>query len=139
MTLGAFSGASIALKGNLGLIYFDAHGDLNTDKTTLTGNIHGIQQPLDKIWVSLDLDAIDSMYAPGVGMPNSGGLLYREIAILAEYIGQHCNVVGVDVVEYSPLRDIEQKTAELGIELITKFFGSNYSWYTNYLKKNKLT
>lgn len=208
--LGVVAGASMALKGDLGLIYFDAHGDLNTDKTTLTGNIHGMHlasllgygakelvnvggrgkkinkdnllhigaddldqaeidfiekenlncfkmidllseglKPLfgliDKlntqvknIWVSLDLDSIDSTYAPGAAMPNQAGLTYREVTAIAQYIGKKCNVVGVDSVEYNPLQDIEGKTAELAIELIAKFFGSNYSWYTNYLKKNKV-
>lgn len=208
--LGAVSGASKALKGNLGIIYFDAHGDMNTDKTTPTGNIHGMQlaslmgygapelaqvygkevkvrkenmlhiggcdfdqaeldlvaqeklqtfsmldllkhnlaplfpmidalaKQVDNIWVSLDLDAIDAVYAPGAGMPNKKGLTYREIAAIADYIGQRCNVVGVDVVEYNPLQDENGKTAELAIELIATFFGKEYSWYTHYLERNKL-
>ncbi len=208
--LGAVAGASTALDHNIGLIYFDAHGDMNTDKTTLTGNIHGMhlasllgfgaselahvhnknikvpkenllhiggsdidQAELDliareglntftlfdlltqslgpllqkidtlaaripNIWVSLDLDAIDRIYAPGAGMPNAKGLTYREIATIAEYIGQNCNVVGIDVVEYNPLHDEDLKTAELGIELIAKFFGKRYSWYEDYLKRNEL-
>lgn len=208
--LGAVSGASVALNGNLGLIYFDAHGDMNTDQTTLTGNIHGMhlaslmgfgapaltkvhgdavkiakenllhiggsdfdQAELDliarenlhtftlfdllsqnlapalkmidelasrvpNIWVSLDLDCIDRLYAPGAGMPNAKGLTYREIALLAKYVGQKCNVVGVDVVEYNPLQDEDHKTAELGIELIATLFGKEYSWYTNYMASNKL-
>lgn len=207
--LGAVSGASVGLKGNLGLIYFDAHGDMNTDKTTATGNIHGMQlaslmgfgapelttirsseikiqkqnllhiggcdfdqaelalvaheklttfstldvltkglgpllamvdtlaSRVDNIWVSLDLDAIDEIYAPGAGMPNKKGLTYREVAAIAEHIGKKCNVVGVDVVEYNPLQDVEGKTAELAIELIATFFGEQYSWYTRYLEKNK--
>jgi len=208
--LGAVAGASAGLKGNLGLIYFDAHGDMNTDKTTPTGNIHGMHlaslmgfgapelahaygeqtkinkenllhiggcdfdqaeldlvarenlqtfsmldllkgnlAPLfpmiddlasrvDNIWISLDLDAIDELYAPGAGMPNKKGLTYREIAAIAEYIGQKCNVVGIDVVEYNPLQDKDGKTAELAIELIATFFGKKYSWYTHYLAKNQL-
>lgn len=207
--LGAVSGASAALAGNIGLIYFDAHGDMNTDKTSLTGNIHGMHlaslmgfgakelsrvhgdsvkvQPknllhiggcdldqaevdlmrreqlqtftildllshglgtlfpmidalnkqVDHIWVSLDLDAIDALYAPGAGMPNQKGMTYREIAAVAQYIGAHCNVVGVDVVEYNPLQDIEQKTVGLATELIATFFGKQYSWYTQYLAQNK--
>lgn len=208
--LGAVSGASSAVDNNLGLIYFDAHGDMNTDETTLTGNIHGMHlaslmgfgaaelahvhgeatkvpkenllhiggsdfddaelalierehldaftlfdlltqtmapllQKIDalatrvpNIWISLDLDAIDRLYAPGAGMPNAKGLTYREIATIAEYIGKTCNVIGVDVVEYNPLQDEEKKTAELGIELVAKFFGKHYSWYENYLKNNEL-
>ncbi len=210
VNLGAVSGASVALKGDLGLIYLDAHGDMNTDDTTKTGNIHGMhlasllgfgnsrltdvyskgtklskknllhiggsdfdQAEIDlikkeniasfslfdllcfglkpliekidllssrvaNIWVSLDLDVVDRVYAPGAGMPNPGGLSYREVAAIADYIGKKCNVVGVDVVEYNPLQDEGKKTAELGIELIAKFFGENYSWYSNYLAANKL-
>lgn len=210
VNLGAVSGASVALEKDLGLIYFDAHADMNTSETTLTGNIHGMHlasllgfgnkelvnilkvgSKIDKqnllhiggkdfdtaeeefikkeelrcftiadilscglrpllgmidnlnsqvknIWVSIDLDAIDSMYAPGAGMPNNGGLTYREIAAITKYIGKECNVVGVDVVEYNPLKDIDLKTAELAIELIAKLFGSDYSWYTHYLKENKI-
>lgn len=210
ISLGAISGASAALKGDLGLIYCDAHGDMNTDKTTPSGNIHGMHlasllgfgdirlrnvhnkltkitkenllhiggNDLDKgelelirkenlrtysifdilsrglaplfelietlntqvnnVWISLDLDVIDSIYAPGAGMPNKAGLSYREITTIAQYIGEHCNVVGLDIVEYNPLQDIEGKTAELGIEIIAKLLGHNYSWYTNYLQKNKI-
>ena len=92
----------------------------------------------DKIWVSMDLDAVDEIYAPGVGMPNKAGFTYREITTIADYIGKNCNVVGVDINEYNPLRDIDGKTAELGIELVAKLFGRSYSWYTNYLIQNKI-
>jgi arginase len=210
LNLGVVSGASVALKGNLGLIYLDAHGDMNTPEITLSGNVHGmhlaalvghsdtklvnvhgegakiavehllhiggndfdapelqfmkdIKVPMftlfdllssnlgkllpmiddlcskvDNVWVSLDLDVIDRVYAPGAGMPNPGGLNYREIAAIADYVGKKCNVVGMDVVEYNPLQDIDKKTAELGIELIAKFFGKTYSWYTGYMEANKL-
>ncbi len=210
LILGVVSGASVALNADLGLIYLDAHGDMNTPETTLTGNIHGMPlaslmgfgdnqlvnilkhgkkiskdnilhiggidfdpgeieliekenilcfrtidmlslglRPLfdhinnlckkvKNIWVSLDLDVIDEIYAPGVGMPNRGGLSYREITNIASFIGKNCNVVGVDIDEYNPLRDIDGKTAELGIELIAKLLGGSYSWYTNYIDKNKL-
>jgi arginase len=210
INLGVVSGAAKALDGDLGLIYLDAHGDMNTPETTLTGNIHGMhlaallgfgpedlttvsgpsptiatnnllhiggcdfdQAELDlvaheklhtfsmrdvlsyglaplfkqidelksrvsNIWISLDLDCIDAVYAPGAGMPNKRGLTYREIVTIAEYIGQECPVVGIDVVEYNPLQDVDHKTAELGIELIAKFLGTDYSWYTNYLQRNDI-
>jgi arginase len=210
ITLGLFSGVSAAVDGDIGMIYFDAHGDMNTSETTFTGNIHGmhlaslmgfgderlvnvhtkgakfkkenlihiggcdfdqaetdlvknealqafgiddllahgmrpllsmideLQQRVKNIYVSIDLDSIDSLYAPGAGMPNRGGLTYREIVAMANYIGKHCNVIALDVVEYNPLQDVDHKTAELGIELIARFFGKNYSWYSNYLEQNKV-
>lgn len=39
--IGSISGTSVHYK-NLGLIWIDAHPDINTDKTTVTGNIHGM-------------------------------------------------------------------------------------------------
>lgn len=41
IALGTIAGASKAVK-NLGLIWVDAHGDFNTEKTTPSGNIHGM-------------------------------------------------------------------------------------------------
>lgn len=104
----------------------------------LLGLIDDLTQRVKNIWVSVDLDAIDSIYAPGVGIPNNGGLTYREIAAICKYIGKNCNVVGLDVVEYNPLRDIEQKTAQLAIELTAKLLGTDYSWYTKYMEKNRI-
>jgi len=210
LDLGTVAGASVAVHGDIGVIYLDAHGDMNTAESTLSGNIHGQhlaalmgfgapelvhvfgeqvklpkenllhiggsdwdQAELDlierehlqaftlldvlsknlgplfelidelaarvpNIWISMDLDVIDRIYAPGAGMPNAKGLTYREIATIAEYVGKKCNVVGVDVVEFNPLQDEQNKTAELGIELIAKFLGRNYSWYSNYMAHNKV-
>ena len=42
LNLGTVAGEGTAVGGNIGLIYFDAHGDMNTAETTLTGNIHGM-------------------------------------------------------------------------------------------------
>jgi arginase len=209
VTLGLVAGASAATDGDIGLIYFDAHGDMNTAETTLSGNIHGMhlaslmgfggrelidaykpgakltkenllhiggsdfdEAELDlikregisaftlhdllsgslaplwpqidalakrvkHIWISFDLDVLNEQYAPGAGMPNQAGLSYREIAAIATYIGRTCPVIGVDIVEYNPLLDINSRTAELSAELIAKFFGTDYSWYTAYLAKNQ--
>ncbi len=101
--------------------------------------IKALQSRVAHIWISLDLDAIDQQYAPAAGMPNPRGLLYREIKMLAEYIGQNCNVAGVDVVEYNPLNDIDHKTARLTTELIANFLGQQYGQYTDYLAHNNST
>ena len=211
INLGSFSGASTAVNGELGMIYIDAHPDINTSDTTLTGaihgmhlaalmgfgapeliNVHGKQTKLAKenllhigasdcdqaeldlikkenlemftlfdlltynleklwtaidkltarvsnIWVSIDLDAIDKTYAPGVSLPNDKGLTYREIATIAEYIGSHCNVIGLDLVEYNPSHDSQNKTAELGIGLIAKFLGKSYSSYAEYVSHHHVS
>jgi arginase len=112
---------------------------LSSNLAPLLKMIDDLASRVPNIWISLDLDSIDRIYAPGAGMPNPKGLSYREIATIAEYIGKKCNVVGVDVVEYNPLQDEQNKTAELGIELIAKFLGKEYSWYTGYMERNQVS
>lgn len=42
ISMGTIGGASEALGGNIGVIWIDAHSDLQTKETSLSGNIHGM-------------------------------------------------------------------------------------------------
>ena len=77
----------------------------------------------DGIYVSLDLDVIDPMYAPGVGTPVRGGLSYREAHLAAEMLAETGQVVGLDVVEVNPILDRQNATAELAVELALSALG----------------
>ena len=91
--------------------------------------IDALARRVDRVWVSMDMDSIGREYAPGVGLPNEGGLTRREITALAHYIGKSCRVAGLDIVEIISTKDVEGKTAQLAIELIARFLGAEYSWY----------
>lgn len=92
----------------------------------------------DSIWVSFDLDGVDASEAPGVGMPNKGGLTYREIYAIAEHIGTNSDILGLDIVEYNPVNDIEHRTAILATELTAKLFGKDYSNYSAYMDSHAI-
>ena len=134
-----FDEPEVKLIGRQKIAQFSLFDLLSHGLAPLLKMIDRLAHQVENIWVSLDLDSIDSVYAPAAAMPNRRGLTYREAAAIAEYIGQKCNVAGMDVVEYNPSQDIEHKTAELAIELIAKFFGREYSWYKNYLEQNRIT
>ncbi len=42
ISVGTIAGAAEALNGDLGVIWIDAHGDINTHETSASGNIHGM-------------------------------------------------------------------------------------------------
>lgn len=86
-----------------------------------------------KVHVSLDLDSIDILDAPGVGIPSRGGFDYREIKYIAQEVSK-LDVVAIDVVELNPKLDRDSKTAKLAIELAVTCLGGNYSHYSEYLK-----
>ena len=68
------------------------------------------------VWISLDLDALDPAFAPGVSHPEPGGLSVRDIIGVLQRLGG--NVIGADLVEYNPDTDIQGVTAPVCFKLI---------------------
>ena len=180
----------------IGLIWVDAHGDMNTPATSTSGNVHGMPlaallgpEPADLsaiggfspkvlpaqtvllgvrnlderekvavrdagvhvftmkdidrqgiasiveqavnlagdgtagIHVSFDLDACDPMVAPGVGTPVRGGLNYREAHMFMEIVADCGLLTSLDMVEVNPILDIQNTTAQFGMELVLSALG----------------
>ena len=193
--IGSIAGAVEAM-GNLGCIWFDAHGDMNTPETTPSGNIHGMplavslglghpdlinlggihpklkpenvvlvgirsidgeerklihemgvqvftMHEVDEMGISavmhqaieiatkgtngvhlsVDLDGIDPMFAPGVGTPVNGGITYREGHLAMEILAAANCVTSVDFVEVNPILDKQNATGKLTVELASSLFG----------------
>jgi arginase len=75
------------------------------------------------IYLSFDLDAIDPLYAPGVGTPVAGGLTYREAHLACEMLAETGLLVGMDLVEVNPILDERNKTAAMAVELAISALG----------------
>lgn len=67
------------------------------------------------VYVSLDMDAIDPAFAPGVSHHEPGGFTSREIISLIQNLNG--NIVGADLVEFNPTRDASGITAMLAAKL----------------------
>ena len=181
---------------SVGLIWFDAHADMNTPETSPSGNIHGM--PLAVLFghgapeltgiegfspkldprfcahigardvdpgerelirrtgirfftmreidergmkvcmdeaiaiaskapagyhVTFDVDALDPGDAPGSGTVVRGGLTYREAHLAMEKIAEAGGALALEVVEINTALDINNRTAELGVELILSALG----------------
>ena len=63
------------------------------------------------VYISLDIDAFDPAYAPGVSHHEPGGLASRDIMKMIQRIKSP--IIGADIVEYNPSRDIHDMTAAL--------------------------
>jgi arginase len=75
------------------------------------------------VHVSLDLDAVDPMFAPGVGTPVRGGLTYREAHLALELVSAAGVLDSLDVVEVNPILDRQNETAKLAVELVASALG----------------
>jgi arginase len=78
---------------------------------------------VDRLHVSLDMDALDPAIAPGVGTPVPGGLRYREAHLLMELLADTGRIRSADVVEINPILDERNRTAELAVDLVASLFG----------------
>lgn len=195
IALGTLVGMA-AVHGPGGVLWLDAHGDLNTPESSPSGNVHGMvlaaaiglggpafarpgwtlpavepnrvalvgvrsldrgerellkridakvftMSEIDRIGiepcmhealahvaggaflhVSLDMDAVDPEYAPGVGTPVRGGLSYREAHLALELVADAATADSLDVVEVNPILDTENTTAKLAVELVASALGA---------------
>jgi arginase len=73
--------------------------------------------------VSVDMDALDPMIAPGVGIPLSGGFSYREVLLLAEELGASGLLHSAEIVEVNPVLDVRNQTAKMAVEIIGRLLG----------------
>ena len=180
----------------IGLIWLDAHADMNTPETSPSGNVHGMPlacilgmgpeelagmfgyQPkvlprrtviiglrdvdreeklkvresgvhaftmrdLDErglrsvmeeaiglatdaaagFHLSLDMDFVDPLDAPGVGTPVRGGATYREAHLAMEMLCDSGKMLSMEVVEVNPVIDEANRTAVLAVELVMSALG----------------
>jgi len=193
MAMGTVAGL-LDERADVGVLWIDAHGDINTPETTPSGNIHGMpvaamlgqgriaarlrflerhvrpervvlfatrtldpgerdiirdlgirmftMSEIDQVGVraavagaiervagpggvhvSLDMDAVDPLEAPGVGTPWPGGLTYREAHLAMELLAATGQVTSMEVAEVNPIHDHENRTGRLAEELILSALG----------------
>ena len=75
------------------------------------------------IHVSLDMDFLDPLEAPGVGTPVRGGVTFREAHLAMELICASTRLLSLDVVEVNPVLDRQNTTAELAVHLVASALG----------------
>ncbi|KJP89447.1 arginase [Plasmodium fragile] len=115
----------------------EKHGIYNTILTAL--NLLDPQENCP-LHISLDIDSVDSFFAPGTGTIAKGGLNYREINLLMKVLADTRRVVSMDLVEYNPsldendkkvhsdslpISEYATKTGKLCLELIARVLGND--------------
>jgi arginase len=73
------------------------------------------------VYVSFDIDVLDPAFAPGVSHREPGGISVRDaIKHLHSITG---TVVGADIVEYNPKRDVSELTATVAAKILKEILG----------------
>ena len=73
------------------------------------------------VYVTFDMDVLDPAFAPGISHREPGGMSVREaIAHLHAIEGE---IVGADVVEFNPVRDVDGLTATVAAKILKEILG----------------
>jgi len=73
------------------------------------------------VYISFDLDVLDPAFAPGVSHREPGGMTVREaMRHLHQITG---NIVGADLVEYNPKRDVSDLTSAVCGKILKELLG----------------
>ena len=73
------------------------------------------------VYISLDMDCLDPAFAPGVSHHEPGGMSSRDVlGIIQKLEGK---LVGADIVEYNPKRDLQGMTGMVAAKLLKEIIG----------------
>lgn len=79
-----------------------------------------------RLYVTIDIDALDPSIAPGVSSPEPDGLTYNDVKTMLAMATEKAEVIGFDVVETNPYADATGNTAyvaaALTLELLAMVF-----------------
>ena len=99
--------ASSALQRGIGYVIEDA--------------LFSLEQMVDRIYVDLDLDVLDRVYAPGCPGSRPGGLAPHQLRQAARVCGEHPKVRALDLVEIDPTRDLADATVLTAAACLLEF------------------
>ncbi|MCM3216679.1 arginase [Niallia taxi] len=85
---------------------------------TVKAALEAINNDIDGVHISFDLDSLDPMYAPGGGLRVDGGLTPSEITRAFKLVSESVDILSAEFSEINPLMDLENKTAILTVDLI---------------------
>lgn len=103
------------LRSQAGRFGVEIHEMRNLDTSSIGLDFEG------PVYISCDIDALDPAYAPAVSHLEPGGLSVRDILSIIQRLPNR--IVGADIVEYNPGRDINDMTAMVAAKLLKEIAG----------------
>lgn len=84
-------------------------------------SLNELEQKVDTIYISVDMDVLDQAFAPGCPAIGPGGLDSHSLLQAIYQLAQHSKVKGLDIVEIDPSLDIRDMTSRVAAHVILQF------------------
>jgi len=90
---------------------------------TVSGVVEAVPENA-RVYVSIDIDALDLPLVPGCVSAEPGGMQYEELRATLFGLAEHTDVIGFDLVEVNPMLDVGTGvTSYLAAHTIVEFLG----------------
>ena len=80
----------------------------------------------DRVYLTVDIDAVDPSFAPGCGSPCPGGFVSHEFLELIAELGRYEEVVALDLVEVAPPLDPTEQTPLLAAHALFRYIDARF-------------
>jgi arginase len=124
----------------LGVLWIDAHADMNTPDSSPSGNVHGMPLaciiglgPAELTGIACHVPMVEPQNVAIVGLRSvddierfnvrGAGVHYREAHLAMEIVNDSGLMTSLEMVELNPVMDVANQTAILGVELIMSALG----------------
>ncbi len=78
----------------------------------------------ERYYLTIDADGLDPTVMPAVAAPAAGGLLFHQVRMLIHGLVQKGRLMGMDIVEITPKRDLNGISSLTAGQLILNFIGA---------------
>jgi len=92
--------------------------EIHVDLTHALRRLENYISPFDAVYLSLDLDVLDSAFAPGVSAPCVNGLTPFQVKSIIRKVMESGKLKLFDIVELNPEFDVDNRTAKLAAHYI---------------------
>jgi agmatinase len=110
----------IELIENGGLNVYTAAEVAERGIKAVAADVRRVLSQCEAIQLSVDIDCLDPAFAPGTGIPDSGGLSPRDVITVLKSL-QGLPLVGLDLVEVAPPLDPSEATVFAALKMIMDF------------------
>ncbi len=106
---------------NKKIVYFDMNKIFDIGADDVCSLVMERMNKFNKLYLSIDIDAVDPAFAPGTGYLEPGGLSSVEILYMLKRLSRMKNLKIVDLVEVNPNKDANGITVALGKKILGVF------------------
>jgi arginase family enzyme len=71
-----------------------------------------------EIYISIDIDVVDSVFVPGTSRPESGGMTSRQLIYFIQRLNLLKGIRFIDITEINPDKDFRDVTVGLGAKIV---------------------